>query len=143
MPSVSRTLTTTAPPEKVFDYLSDFRNAEEWDPGTKTCERISGDGGVGTTYRNVSSFMGREAEVTYTTAELTRPALIDLRGRNESFHGQDHFEIRPSGDGAEVTYHAEFTFVGLAKLISPLVAGYLPFLASRTVDQLRSSLDRL
>ena len=141
-PSVSRTFTTTASVQATYDYLRDFTNAEEWDPGTKTCVRTSGDGGVGTTYRNVSSFLGREAEVTYTTAELAPPTRVHMRGTNEQFEGHDVFSIRESGRGAEVTYHAEFAFSGVARLAIPLVAAYLPFLARKTVAQLTACLDR-
>ncbi|WP_310528759.1 SRPBCC family protein [Nocardioides sp.] len=143
MPSVSRTFTTTAPPEAVFDYLADFTHAEQWDPGTRSCERISGDGGVGTTYRNVSSFLGRESVITYTTAELERPTRIHLTGHNEQFDGHDVLGIRAHGTGSEVTYTAEFAFSGAARLAVPVVAAYLPFLAKKTVDQLGACLDRL
>jgi carbon monoxide dehydrogenase subunit G len=142
MPSVTRTFTTTASPEAAHAYLADFRNAEEWDPGTQSCERTSGDGGVGTTYRNVSSFLGREVEITYTTAELAPTTRVHLRGTNESFEGHDIFEIRPSGRGSEVTYRADMSFSGLSRLAAPAVAAYLPILARKTVDQLRSCLDR-
>ena len=142
MPSVTRTFTTTASPEAAYAYLADFRNAEAWDPGTQTCERTGGDGGVGTTYRNVSSFLGREVEITYTTAEVAPPTRVHLRGSNESFEGHDIFEIRASGRGAEVTYRADMSFSGLSRLASPVVAAYLPVLARKTVDQLRSCLDR-
>jgi uncharacterized protein YndB with AHSA1/START domain len=143
MPSVSRTFTTTAPPGAVFDYLADFTNTEEWDPGTRSCERISGDGGVGTTYRNVSSFLGRESEITYTTVELERPTRIHLTGHNEQFDGHDVLGIRAHGTGSEVTYTAEFAFSGAARLAVPVVAAYLPLLARRTVAQLRGCLDTL
>ena len=142
MPSISRTFTTTASPEAAHAYLADFRNAEAWDPGTKTCERTSGDGGVGTTYRNVSSFLGREVELTYTTAELAAPHRVLLEGHNDSFTGHDAFEISPSGTGSRIIYGAEMNFSGLAKIAVPLVAAYLPSLASKTVDQLRTCLDR-
>jgi hypothetical protein len=143
MPSVSRTFTTTAPPGAVFDYLADFTNTEEWDPGTRSCERISGDGGVGTTYRNVSSFLGRESEIIYTTVELERPTRIHLTGHNEQFDGHDVLGIRAHGTGSEVTYTAEFAFSGAARLAVPVVAAYLPLLARRTVAQLRGCLDTL
>lgn len=143
MPTVSRTFTTTAPPEVVFDYLADFTNAEEWDPGTKSCERTSGAGGVGTTYRNVSSFLGRETEITYTTVELEHPTRIRLTGRNEQFHGHDVLGIRAHDGGSEVTYTAQFSFHGKSKLAVPVVAAYLPFLARTTVEQMRGCLDRL
>ena len=142
MPSITRTFTTTASPEAADDYLADFRNAEAWDPGTRTCERIEGDGGVGTTYRNVSSFLGREVEITYTTAELAPPTRVHLRGRNEQFEGDDIFEVRASGAGSEVTYTANMRFSGLSRLAAPLVQAYLPFLARKTVGELRACLDR-
>ena len=44
MPTVQRTVTTTAPPTRVLPYLLDFENAPEWDSGTVTCELLSGDG---------------------------------------------------------------------------------------------------
>lgn len=142
MPSVTRTFTTTATPEAAYRYLADFTHAEEWDPGTQTCERTSGDGGVGTTYRNVSKFLGREVEVTYTAAELAPPTRVHLRGTNEQFEGHDIFEIRASGRGAEVTYRADMAFSGLSKLASPVVAAYLPVLARKTVEELRACLER-
>ena len=143
MPTVSRTFLTTAPPGTVFDYLADFTHAEQWDPGTRSCERISCDGGVGTTYRNVSSFLGRETAIIYTTAELEPPTRVHLTGHNEQFDGHDVLGIRAHGSGSEVTYTAEFAFSGAARLAAPVVAAYLPFLARKTVDQLRECLDRL
>lgn len=142
-PSVTRTLRTAAPPELVFAYLADFRNAEKWDPGTQTCELVAGDGGVGSVYRNVSSFMGRETEIRYTTTELERPTRVHLRGRNDQFDGHDVFGVRAHGDGSEVTYHAEFSFSGGARFAAPLVSAYLPFLARKTIRQLQGRLDAL
>ncbi|KRF37953.1 hypothetical protein ASG94_10280 [Nocardioides sp. Soil805] len=142
-PTVTRTFTTTAPPEAVYDYLCDFSHAEEWDPGTLSCERVSGDGGVGTVYRNVSSFLGRTSEITYTTVEAERPTRIHLTGTNEQFDGHDVLGIRSHGTGSEVTYTAEFSFKGAARFAAPVVAAYLPLLARRTIDELRAHLDGL
>ncbi|MCW2832440.1 MAG: polyketide cyclase [Nocardioides sp.] len=142
-PTVSRTFTTTAAPEAVFDYLADFTNAEEWDPGTVSCERTYGGGEVGTIYRNVSSFMGRETQIAYSTVELERPTRIHFTGHNEQFDGHDVLGIRAHGQGSEVTYTAEFSFSGVARLAVPLVKAYLPRLANKTVDQLKTCLDRL
>src|SRR5688500_6043473 len=138
MPSVSRSFTTMASLEAAYAYLADFRNTEERDPGTQTCERVGGDGGVGTTYRHVSRVLGREVEVISPTAELAPPNRVHLRGTNEQFEGHDIFEIAASGRGSRVSYTAEMSFSGLARLAAPAVAVYLPFLASKTVDQLRT-----
>ena len=44
MPTVQRTVTTSAAPAQVLPYLLDFENAVEWDYGTDSCELLSGDG---------------------------------------------------------------------------------------------------
>ncbi len=80
MPSVERTLTVDKPIEQVWEYLSDFRTSEEWDPPTVSTERTSGDGGVGTTYRNVSKFLGNETEVAYEVTEYVERERYQLRG---------------------------------------------------------------
>ncbi len=65
--TVERTISTTAAPADVLPFLADFRNATEWDAGTVSRERVSGDGGPGTVYKNVSKFAGN------TVDSSTRP----------------------------------------------------------------------
>ena len=142
MPSITRTFATTASPEAAHAYLADFRNAAEWDPGTRTCERTGGDGGVGTTYRNVSSFLGRTVELTYVATEVDAPRRAHLHGTGPSFEGDDIFEVTPATGGSQVVYTARMEFSGLSRLAAPFVQAYLPLLASKTIDQLRACLDR-
>ncbi len=143
MASVRRTFTTISPPDVVHAYLADFAHAEEWDPGTVECARIQGDGGVGTRYRNVSSFLGRVSTLEYVTEELDSPTYLHFRGHNEQFTGHDRIWLEPDGTGTEVTYEADFTFHGVSRLAAPLVALYLPPWARKTVAKLRDRLDRL
>lgn len=143
MPQIRRTFFVSAAPEAVYDYLADFSHAEEWDPGTKECERLDGDGEVGTRYRNVSEFLGRTTEVTYTTREATRPSQLHFEGRAPGFEGHDRLSFEPSGPGTSVTYQAQMRFSGAAKLATPLVSLYLPSLAKKTVATMQETLDRL
>ncbi len=143
MLSAHRSFLTTSAPDVVYAYLSDFTHAEEWDPGTVECTRVDGDGGVGTRYRNVSSFLGRKTELEYVAAELTAPTLVHFAGHNEQFEGHDRIRLEASGGGTQVTYDAEFSFKGASLVAVPLVALYLPVLANKTVKQLKQSLDRL
>jgi carbon monoxide dehydrogenase subunit G len=138
-----RTLTTRTPPDRVFAFLADFRNAEQWDPGTVSCELLEGDTGVGSTYRNVSKLLGRTSELTYTTVEREEGRRLHFRGRNEMFTGNDRLSLSPSGAGTEVTYDADFEFHGLARLAIPVVAAYFPLLAAKVIRQLGSTLDAL
>jgi carbon monoxide dehydrogenase subunit G len=143
MLSAHRTFTTTTPPDRVYAFLADFANAEEWDPGTVECSRVEGDGGVGTRYRNVSSFLGRTTTLEYVATELEPSTYVHFRGHNDQFTGHDRLRLTPSGAGTEVTYDAEFAFSGVSRVAVPLVAAYLPFLANKTVRQLRARLDAL
>ena len=84
MPTVSRTFVVTPPPAVVLDYLVDFSNAAQWDPGTKKCERLdSGPVVVGSTWHNVSKVAGVETELTYTLKERTTDRLVFV-GVNDS-----------------------------------------------------------
>lgn len=120
---ISRSLTTPAPAAEVFGYLADFTTTTEWDPGTLRTTLISGDGGVGTTYENLSRFLGRETRLTYVVEEYVPDSRIVLRGENATVVARDTmtFVAAPDG-GTRVTYRAVFRFKGLARFVAPLLA---------------------
>ena len=140
--TIERTVTTSAAPEKVFPYLVDFRNATEWDSGTESCERVSGDGGPGTVYRNVSKFAGNTVELEYTVDAVEQPRFV-IVGRNDTTTSQDMITVTPRQGGSTVVYRADFTFTGLARFAGPLMRPLLDRLGDKTAVQLGSALDRL
>jgi len=140
---LQRSVETSATPAQVFSYLSDFTNTNEWDPGTVRTELVSGDGGVGTTYHNVSSFMGRETELTYVVQTHQPDRLFTLRGENDTVTADDSMEIAPVGAGSRVTYTAEFTFKGVTKYLAPLLAPALKKLGDEAEKGLREALAKL
>ncbi len=140
---LQRTVLTPAEPEEVFGYLSDFTNTTEWDPGTVRTDRVVGDGGVGTTYRNVSRFLGRETELTYTVEEHVPPTTVALRGENATVVAHDRMELRPAGTGTEVTYTATFEFRGVARFLAPLLRPALTRLGNDAERGLADALGRL
>jgi uncharacterized protein YndB with AHSA1/START domain len=143
MTTIERTVTTPASAEKVFPYLVDFRNAEEWDSGTISCERVSGDGGVGTVYRNTSTFAGTTVELDYTVEEVAEPRFV-IVGRNATTTSHDTVTVTPTADGgSEVVYRAEFSFSGLARFAGPIMTPLLERLGDRTAAQIKVALDRL
>ena len=141
--TIERTVTTTTSPETVFAYLVDFRNAQHWDSGTTSCELVSGAGGPGTVYRNVSEFAGNTVELEYTTETVDRPTFV-IVGRNDTTTSRDTITVTPHGPGgSRVHYRAEFTFTGVARLAGPLLKPLLDRLGDRTAEQLKTTLDRL
>lgn len=140
---LQRSVETKATPEAVFAYLSDFTHTNEWDPGTVRTVRVSGDGGVGTIYRNTSKFMGRETELTYEVVDHRPDSVFALRGENSSVIANDTMEIEPAGFASKVTYTADFEFKGLGRLIAPLLKPALKKLGDEAEDGLRKALAKL
>jgi carbon monoxide dehydrogenase subunit G len=137
-----RQVATRWTPDEVFAYLADFANAEEWDSGTVRCERISGDGGVGTLYRNVSKFLGRETELDYTTKQLDAARrTFTLVGGNRTVTSTDTVAVTANSGGSLVDYRADLDFAGPARLVAPLLAPFLKKLGDDTASQLGRVLD--
>ncbi len=140
---IQRTVETDATPAAVFAYLSDFTTTTEWDPGTVRTTLVSGDGGVGTKYHNLSKFMGRETELTYEVVEHQPDSLFVLRGENKSVVARDTMEIAPNGAGSRVTYTADFDFKGLGKFVAPLFAPALKKLGDDAEKGLHEAFAKL
>lgn len=142
MVDIERVFTVSTPMAEVYDYLRDFARAEEWDPGTISCSQSStGPVAVGTTWKNVSEFRGKETELTYT---LTRdsPEHLQFVGENKTVTSTDDISFAAVDGGTRITYHAEFEFHGLAKLAVPFVKGELDSLGDKTEAQLSTVLGR-
>ena len=90
-----RTVATRWDADSVFAYLLDFEHAEEWDAGTVRCERLAGDGGVGTTYRNVSKFLGRETTLDYEVEKLVPGSQFVITGVNKTVVSKDTVTVTP------------------------------------------------
>ncbi|RLV50407.1 polyketide cyclase [Nocardioides mangrovicus] len=143
MPTISRTFTVTPPPAVVIDYLQDFANAEEWDPGTDSCRRIdSGEIAVGSSWHNVSTIAGVSTELTYRLQELTPERLVFV-GTNDTATSTDTITVRPHGSGSELTYEAVIEMHGAAKLASPIIKLVFEKIGSDTEDDMVKVLDAL
>jgi carbon monoxide dehydrogenase subunit G len=143
MPSVSRTFSVSPTPDRVIDYLKDFSNAEEWDPGTQSCVR-NGEGPieVGATWHNVSKIVGVKAELTYTLNTLSNRTLVFV-GENDSSTSVDTITVDASGAGSVITYQADLEMKGAAKLLSPAMKIVFEKLANDTEKQMTTVLNGL
>ena len=139
MPVVSRCFQVEAEPQQVLDYLKDFSNATEWDPGTQSCtQEGSGPVEVGTTWHNVSKIAGFTTELTYELVEVA-PDRVVLVGRNKGATSTDTITVQPSGTGSEVTYHADLEMHGVSKLASPA----MKVIFEKLGDEVQENLTRV
>jgi carbon monoxide dehydrogenase subunit G len=110
------------PLEEVFGFLSDLENNLKWRSGMIEAKKISaGPIGVGTTYRMINNFLGRqtEGEAVVTEYELNRKyATMNKSGL--PIRTQRTFE--PVTEGTRVTFSVETELGGLFKLVEPLMA---------------------
>lgn len=143
MPSVERTITVEKPVDVVWAYLSDFTNTEDWDPPTVSTVRTSGDGGVGTTYKNVSKMLGHESEVEYEVVRFEPNSVFELTGSATGLSLRDTITFEGDADTTTVTYRSEFSPHGAAKLANPVIAGGIEVLGSRVVKSLEERLQAL
>jgi carbon monoxide dehydrogenase subunit G len=144
MVTVQRTFTVDKPVEVVVNYLKDFSRAEAWDPGTRSCTREGTPGpvNVGTTWHNVSEFRGRQTELEYRLTVL-EPEHLTFVGRNKTATSTDDLTFGPSGTGTAITYRAQITFHGLAKLAGPFLQSTFERLGDETQQQMTSVLNDL
>lgn len=119
MPSIDRIITVQKFANEVWEFMADFRTTEQWDPPTARTIRESGDGGVGTVYRNPSKILGREVDITYTVLEFEPPRMLRLRGETSSMTAVDTIEVVDTDAGTRVHYAVDFSLNGVAKLFEP------------------------
>lgn len=144
MTTVSRTFTVSPPPDVVLDYLKDFSNAEDWDPGTESCTRNdTGPVRVGSTWHNVSKIAGQKTELTYELIELTDRRIVFV-GENDTATSTDTISVvAVERGGTEVTYEAVIEMNGAAKLTEPLVKVVFEKIGNDTEDDMTTVLNRL
>jgi hypothetical protein len=144
MVDVSRTLTVRTALPTVVEYLKDFANAESWDPGTVSCTQVSaGPVGVGTEWRNVSEFRGRETTLIYRLERIEDDLLVFV-GSNKTATSTDTLSFTALDDGGtSITYHAHVVFHGIARLADPFMKKEFDRLGDELVDTMATALEKL
>jgi carbon monoxide dehydrogenase subunit G len=143
MVSVERVMTVQKPLDTVVEYLKDFARTESWDPGTMFCTRQdTGPIREGSAWRNRSQFRGRETELDYELVRL-EPAHLTFVGRNKTATSTDDLTFEPSGDQTVITYRADVSFHGVAKLAGPFLRGEFERLGDEVADRMPKVLEAL
>lgn len=143
MIDVERTFVVAKPVGVVVDYLKDFANAEQWDPGTKSCtQETPGPVQVGTTWHNVSEIKGHETELSYRLEELSNDH-IKFVGENKGATSIDDMTFAPTDMGTSITYHSHVEFHGVAKLAGPFLKSEFDQLGVQTERQITDAINAL
>ncbi|MGB0121197.1 MAG: SRPBCC family protein [Solirubrobacterales bacterium] len=143
MASYTATVVSPRPIDDVFGYLADFSTAPEWDENTVSSELTSGDPFVaGAKYEVVTEFGGRELTLTYETVEIERPARVVLESGTGMAGIRDTMTFKSTPDGGtEVTYEANVSPNGFAKVLDPVFSLIFKRVGDKAVKGLRRELD--
>jgi hypothetical protein len=131
-----------------FAYLSDFSNAERWDPFVASAERVGrGASRTGSHFVvTMASLPGwRPARFHYTLTRHERNKVLEFTAEGSAFRSHDRITFEPAedGDGCVVRYDADLRPRGLWVLADlPLHLGF-QLSGSVSAAGLRRALDAL
>ena len=128
------------PTGDVFAVIADVSKNARWSStaveGRKTS---SGPVNVGTTAREVSTFLGRRIEVDSVVTEFIDGQRLAYRTTGGPFPFSGAFDVAAEGDGARVTATFDATPTGVLAFLGPLFAMFV----RRAFDRDLASLKRL
>jgi NAD(P)-dependent dehydrogenase (short-subunit alcohol dehydrogenase family) len=128
--------------EEAFDYLADFANAAEWDPGTHAAERLDeGPIGVGSAFRLLVAAGPRQVPFEYRITAYDRPHRVVLVAESATVRSEDTVTVVPAaGGGSLLTYDAELTLRGRLAPGDVLLRPFFDRLGAKGLAGLRRAL---
>jgi carbon monoxide dehydrogenase subunit G len=141
MTRLNETIETTLPIDEAFAFIADFANAQHWDPGVATSERIGeGPVGVGARYRLGIRMRGKVAPMEYRITELTAPSLVVLTGEGSNVSAVDEIRFHEHEGGTRIDYTADIRLGGWMRLAQPFAGGAFRKLAADASEGMRTAL---
>jgi carbon monoxide dehydrogenase subunit G len=110
MPKAASSVEVSAPPERVWEVISDLSTCDEWlvihvgfpDGAPETLEE-------GTRYKQTVTLLGLSQDVSWTVDEVDPPRRLALKGKGPAgVKLRAAYRLEPAGDGTRVAYDGEF-----------------------------------
>ena len=96
---IEHSVTISRPAETVFQYAIDASKAPEWRPDLEGVEDFTGEPiGVGTSWREISKFMGREMSVDFSITALEEGRRADVRMDGGTVNGNMVWAVSPDSE---------------------------------------------
>jgi uncharacterized membrane protein len=104
----------------VFDFIADFENNPKWQGGMRACRWTSaGPIGVGSTYVQEASFLGRSIETSFRVTEYEPGRTISIESIKSTFPIQVTRSVEPiDAKRCRVSAHVRGQPKGIVKLLS-------------------------
>ena len=123
MVKVKTSVVINRPIEEVFKFSDDPNNDAQWQTGLIESKQTSeGPMGVGTTFLNVSQFLGRRLESTFEITEYEPNRRVGFKSTSGPVPLTATTTYEEVEEGTKVTLEAEGDVSGVFKLAEPIVA---------------------
>lgn len=143
MPTLRERIETSLPVDQAFAFVADFANAQHWDPGVASSERIDdGPLAVGARYRLGVRMGGRVAPMEYRIATLESPHRVVLEGAGSGVAAVDDIRFEATPTGTRIDYVADIRLTGLLQLATPFAGGAFRRIARDARDGMQRALDQ-
>lgn len=122
MTRVEVTVTIARPPEAVFEFISNFENNSKWQGGVQKAWFTSeGPLRVGSTYTQLSKFLGRDIEFHFEIIRHEPGRLVEFQTTSGTFPVHIVRRVEPVPEGTKVTAIIEGEAGGIFRLAAPLL----------------------
>ncbi len=143
MPSGTVVTDLSAPPERVWEIITDFENATSWVPDLVSVRRLdSGPLQVGSQFDQVMNVQGKKMDVTLTIRELDAPRVIAHTGDGGSVKISGKATIIETPDGCRVMNEWGLELSGLMRLAGPVAGAWTRNNIEESMRALRERLQR-
>ncbi len=124
MTRIHERIETALPIDAAFDYIADFANSQEWDPGTVASRPLDDRPvGPGAGYALEVRMGGRIAPMEYRIRDFERPRRVVLVGSGPNVDAVDDIRFERTGDRTVIDYTADIRLGGLLRFVQPFLAG--------------------
>jgi uncharacterized protein YndB with AHSA1/START domain len=115
-----------APVEKVFAFVSDFRNNSKWQDGViESTQSPDGPTQVGTKVKDKRTFLGQKLEGTYEVTEFVPNKKVAFKSTSGPIQFSFEQTFESMAGGTKVSAHVEMEGSGFFKLAEGALAGNL------------------
>jgi hypothetical protein len=143
MPRYRTTIRSGRDAKSAFDYMANFANSAEWDPGVLSAEQVGNEPiGLGSRFALLTSFLGRKIPLAYGITAYEPNGLVELTARSAAFSSVDTVTVATVQGATEVTYEAVIRGHGALRLAEPLLAIAFAKICGRARDGLVRELNR-
>ena len=142
MTRLHETIETPLPLDEAFAFVADFANAQHWDPGVATSERIDpGPVGLGARYRLGVRMRGKVAPMEYRITTYEAPRRVILTGEGSNVSAVDEIRFEATATGTHIDYTADIHLQGWMRLVEPFAGGSFEKIAKDALGGMQQTLD--